>query len=157
MFSIANPPGQGGSVLSDLGSRIRKLRSSRGWTLDQLAGESQLTKGYLSQVENGKAQPTGRVLLQIARALGASVDWLLTGNSEGEVVENTRPVEIPPELAKVAIEQGWSASKLVKLVGAHNDLLARRSDKARHATMTGREWLDFANRIGPYLEGDDGE
>jgi hypothetical protein len=46
---------------------------------------------------------------------------------------------------------------LVQLVGARNDLLARRSDKARHVTMTRREWLDFAKRITPYLENDEDE
>lgn len=139
-----------------LGKRIREVRASRGWTLDQLAKEAGLTKGFLSQVENGKAPtPSGRVLLAIARALGASVDWLLTGKAEGEVTETVRPIEIPPELQRLAVENGWSARKVFQIVGAHADLLARRSDKLRHVVLTKAEWLEFASRIEPYI--DDGE
>jgi transcriptional regulator with XRE-family HTH domain len=137
---------------SGLGKRIQQLRNSREWTLEQLAGESGVTKGFLSQVENGKAHPTGRVLLGIARALGASVDWLLTGDSEGEVVEAARPVEIPRELAELAVANGWSAQKVFQLVRARSDLLARRSDKARHTVFTKKEWLEFLERIRPYLD-----
>ncbi len=140
----------------DFGTRIRVVRTSRGWTLDQLAKEAGLTKGFLSQVENGKApRPSGRVLLALARALGASVDWILTGNSEGPVAETARPLEIPPELQRLAIENGWSAQKVFHLVGARADLLARRSDKPRHVTLTRTDWLEFARRIEPYIdEGD---
>ena len=138
-----------------LGKRIHELRTSRGWTLEQLAKEADLTKGFLSQVEHSKAHPTGHVLLAIARALGASVDWLLTGDSEGPVAESARPVEVPPELAQLAIDKGWSARRVFQIVGARSDLLARRSDKARHATFTKKEWLDFVSRIEPYL--DDGD
>jgi transcriptional regulator with XRE-family HTH domain len=138
-----------------LGQRIREVRNARGWTLDQLAKEAGLTKGFLSQVENGKApRPSGRVLLLLARALGASVDWLLTGNADGEVAEAERAIQIPPELQRLAIEKGWSAQKMIRIVGAHNDLLARRSDKARNVTLTTKDWLEFVSRIEPYIDDD---
>jgi transcriptional regulator with XRE-family HTH domain len=153
LFWIRNPDGASPLIKSaGLGERIKELRKARGWTLDQLAKESSLTKGFLSQVEHNKGQPTGRVLLGIARALGASVDWLLTGEDEGPVVETARPVEVPPELADLAVEKGWSARRVFQIVGARSDLLARRSDKRRHPTLTKTEWLEFASRIAPYLD-----
>jgi transcriptional regulator with XRE-family HTH domain len=114
--------------------------------------ESGVTKGFLSQVENGKTQPTGRVLLGVARALGASVDWLLTGDDRGVVAEQSRPFEVPTELAQLAVEKEWTARKVFQILGAHNDLLARRSDKPRNAVLTKTEWANFANRVQPYLE-----
>lgn len=138
---------------SELGSRIQQLRKQRGWTLDQLAGEAGVTKGFLSQVENGKTQPTGKVLLRIARALGASTDWLLAGETGTTVAEQAQPVQVPPELAQLAVERGWSARKVFQVLGAHTDLLARRSDKPRRTVLTKKEWADFSDRIDPYLDG----
>lgn len=139
---------------SELGLRIQQLRKGRGWTLDQLAGEAGVTKGFLSQVENGKTQPTGKVLLRIARALGASTDWLLAGDAGTAVAEQAQPVQVPPELAQLAVERGWSARKVFQVLGAHTDLLARRSDKPRRTVLTKTEWADFADRIDPYLDGE---
>lgn len=138
--------------LQHMGDRIRALRKQRGWTLDQLADASELTKGFLSQVENGKAQATGRVLLRIAKALGASVDYLLRGVEGDTPVAEIRPLEVPPELAELAVERDWSASKLFALVRAQASVLARRSDRPRRASFTKTEWADFADRLAPYLE-----
>lgn len=138
----------------ELGERIQLLRKKKGWTLEQLAMEAQLTKGFISQVENKRTQPTGKVLLRIARALGASTDWLLSGDEAGAVSEQAQPVQMPPELAQLAVERGWTARKVFQVLGAHADLLARRSDKPRRTILTKTEWAEFAERIDPYLEGE---
>jgi transcriptional regulator with XRE-family HTH domain len=41
-----------------------------------LAREADVSKGFASAVENGHNQPSGKVLLKLAKALGASVDYL---------------------------------------------------------------------------------
>ena len=104
------------------------------------------SKGFLGPVKAERRTPPGRVLLGIARALGASVNWLLSGDAEGEVAEPARPVEIPPELAELAVANGSSARKVFQLVRARSDLLARRSDKARRLLFTKKEWLEFLSR-----------
>ena len=38
--------------------RVRDLRKKRGWTLDQLAAASGVSRSMLSQVERGEANPT---------------------------------------------------------------------------------------------------
>lgn len=62
-----------------LGSRVRERRVVRDLTLELLARGAGLTKGFLSQIENGKSQPTAQRLLGLSRALGVTADWLLTG------------------------------------------------------------------------------
>lgn len=64
-----------------LGARIRERRAVRDLTLDELAKRAGTTKGFLSQVENGKSQPTAQRLLGLATALGVSADWLLKGEA----------------------------------------------------------------------------
>ncbi len=60
-----------------LGDKIRTLRKSMGLTQSELAGE-RLTKGMLSQIENGKATPSMSVLAYIAEQLGCEPGDLLT-------------------------------------------------------------------------------
>lgn len=62
--------------MNELGERIKKLRKEQKLTLAQLAG-TKLTKGMLSLIENGKAQPSMESLHYIARQLGVDVSELL--------------------------------------------------------------------------------
>ena len=55
-----------------LGEKIRQLRKKRGLTQSELAGD-RLTKGMLSQIENGKAAPSMATLEYLAERLGCEV------------------------------------------------------------------------------------
>lgn len=59
--------------LSHIGQRLQGLRRSHGLTLEQLAGDSGLSTGYLSQIENGIAVPSLTALQLIAAELGVDV------------------------------------------------------------------------------------
>ncbi|MFZ5956950.1 helix-turn-helix domain-containing protein [Pseudomonas sp. QL9] len=58
-----------------LGTRIRGLRKRRGMTLAELAEQSQLTAGYISQLERNLAYPSIPALFNIARSLGVTIQW----------------------------------------------------------------------------------
>jgi transcriptional regulator with XRE-family HTH domain len=58
------------SEVAELGRRIRGLRAERGWTLDELARRSGVTKSYLSRLEDGDRQPSIATLLSLAGAFG---------------------------------------------------------------------------------------
>lgn len=62
------------------GARIRERRTVRDLTLESLARRAGLTKGYLSQIENGHSQPTAQRVLGLSVALGVTADWLLSGD-----------------------------------------------------------------------------
>lgn len=138
-----------------LGARVRVLRGERGWTLEQLADAAGVSKGFLSGVENDRAQPTGPILLKIATALGASVDFLLSGQAGAPQPMERKSVEVPPELVALAEARGWTARQVFAVLRARYSLLARRSDKP-HRPFTEKEWAEFSDRIAPYLsEGDE--
>jgi transcriptional regulator with XRE-family HTH domain len=59
--------------LSHIGRRLEALRRAQGLTLEQLAADSGLSTGYLSQIENGSAVPSLTALQLIAAELGADV------------------------------------------------------------------------------------
>jgi len=56
-----------------IGQRIKKLRSQRGLTLEEVAEKSGCTPGFLSQLERNKAAPSITTLYSIAEALGVKV------------------------------------------------------------------------------------
>ncbi|WP_342713119.1 XRE family transcriptional regulator [Bradyrhizobium sp. B124] len=79
--SKADVPGQAADVL---GKRIRKLRKVRDRTLESLAQEVGLTKGYLSKMETGRQIPPLATLSKVAHALGTDLASLLeTGTASG--------------------------------------------------------------------------
>lgn len=59
--------------LSHIGRRLQALRRHHALTLEQLASDSGLSTGYLSQIENGSAVPSLTALQLIAAELSVDV------------------------------------------------------------------------------------
>ena len=57
----------------DIGKRIRQLRVQNDLTLEELASRTELTKGFLSQLERNLASCSIATLEDIAEALGVSM------------------------------------------------------------------------------------
>jgi transcriptional regulator with XRE-family HTH domain len=64
--------------LEELGSYLRELRNQKRLSLRDVEEQSGASGSYLSQVEQGKRQPSADLLRKIAPAYGASVKELLT-------------------------------------------------------------------------------
>lgn len=63
---------------TELGQAIRRRRKALGQTLDQVAKATDLTTGFLSQVERGLSSPSLTSLMAIAAALQTSIEQLLS-------------------------------------------------------------------------------
>ncbi len=59
------------------GERIRVLRTERGLTQEKLAGKSDLTTGFLNNVEHGRKTPSLTTILKLARGLRVDASELL--------------------------------------------------------------------------------
>jgi transcriptional regulator with XRE-family HTH domain len=66
-----------GSVARAIGGRVKQGRSGRGWTLDQLAGRSGVSRRMLVSIEQGTANPSIATLLLISDALGIGLPALV--------------------------------------------------------------------------------
>jgi transcriptional regulator with XRE-family HTH domain len=66
-----------------LGAHIRNLRLKKGWTQEDLAGEAQLDRSYVSGLEVGRRNPTYLNLLRLAKALDTSILALLDHRTFG--------------------------------------------------------------------------
>ncbi|SLN12644.1 DNA-binding transcriptional repressor PuuR [Roseovarius litorisediminis] len=69
----------------NLGARVRELRKSRNWTLEQAAGQAGLARSTLSKIENGQMSPTYEALKKLAVGLEISVPQLFTAPKRDQI------------------------------------------------------------------------
>ena len=73
-----------------LALHLKYLRVQSGLTLENLARDSGLTRSYLSKIERGVSTPSIESALNIAKALGVTVDRLFGQQPEEDVVSIVR-------------------------------------------------------------------
>ena len=73
-----------------LGQKIRNLRLQCGLTQEELADRSELTKGYISQLENELTSPSIATLTDILSALGSSLQEFFADFKDEKVVFTDR-------------------------------------------------------------------
>ena len=62
-----------------LGMRIRFLRQQKRWSQEDLALNANINKNYISDLENGRRNPSLEILERIAVAFGISLAELFKG------------------------------------------------------------------------------
>ena len=70
----------------DIGKRIRQLRTRNGLTQEELASRCELTKGFVSQLENNLATPSLPALMDLVEALGSDMSTFFSEEQEQKVV-----------------------------------------------------------------------
>lgn len=73
----------------DIGKKLKELRLQNDLTLGDLASRSELTKGFLSQVERNLTTPSIATLEDILEALGSSLSEFFREEEEKQVVFQT--------------------------------------------------------------------
>jgi len=132
--------------LETIGLRIRQLRKEQKLTLEALAGKK-LTKGMLSLIENGKAQPSMESLSYIAQQLGVETTELM---EEVRQSEKRSILEKAEKLFKVDFtELTDEHTRIYELIHPIVDKLTISYESAR--------LLDIYCRCGYYLKKDDWE
>lgn len=97
----------------ELGSRLKKQRQARGWTLKQLAESSGVAIGYLSELERAQSNVTLSVLKRICDALDIPVGALL------------QPENGPAHRNSVSVlRQGQRKKVTLPGIGIANELLS---------------------------------
>lgn len=70
----------------DIGKKLKELRLQNDLTLDDLASRSELTKGFLSQVERNLTTPSISTLEDIIEALGTNLSEFFHEEEERQIV-----------------------------------------------------------------------
>ena len=75
----------GGDIM-DIGGKIKMLRQANGLTLEELANRSELTKGFLSQLERDLTSPSITTLEDILEALGTNLQEFFSEKPAEQIV-----------------------------------------------------------------------
>ncbi|CUH83536.1 helix-turn-helix domain-containing protein [Thalassovita mediterranea] len=116
-----------------LAQQLCQLRGHSGWTLDQLAQETGVSRATLARLEKAQVSPTTDTLAKLCRAYGTSMSRLLA------LVEDQAPAVIPATARK-----SWSDPK----TGFQRSVVSPPS-----ADLAG-EWLDCRLPAGQRLSYD---
>ncbi len=73
-------------VNEQLGRKIKDLRNKNGLTQQELADRTELTKGFISQIERGQVSPSVVTLLDLIECLGSTPSAFFAENEEQQVV-----------------------------------------------------------------------
>src|SRR5215475_8357905 len=96
------------------GAKLRFARQARGYSQQQLAGMAGVSRQAVSAVESGRSDPSLRVALALAQALGMTVEELF---GLGDLAE---PVPAVP----VALSGGSDAGDRVSLAAVGDQFVA---------------------------------
>lgn len=66
----------------DIGNKVRNLRQQCGLTQEELADRCELTKGYISQLENNLTSPSIQTLTDLLQVLGSSLSEFFSDEDE---------------------------------------------------------------------------
>ncbi len=83
-----------------LAARLNELRHERGWSLDQLADHSDISRATLSRMEKGEVSPTAETLGRLCAAYGLPMSRLLMmveDSFDARVPTDRQPVWRDPE------------------------------------------------------------
>lgn len=91
---------------ASIGLALRRARKACGFTLETVARQADVTKGYLSKVEQGQATPSMRVITRLADVCGVPLTDILMPEGQRRPISVVRANERVP-VAKNGSETGY--------------------------------------------------
>ncbi|MEA4870399.1 HTH-type transcriptional regulator PuuR [bioreactor metagenome] len=88
----------------EIGVKIKQLRQQRGLTQEELAARTELTKGFISQLERDLTSPSIATLMDILEALGTDVASFFHETVEESVVYSADDMFVKEELDGYTIQ-----------------------------------------------------
>lgn len=70
----------------DIGNKLKELRVLKGLTQEELADRSELSKGFISQLERNLTSPSITTLMDILQCLGTSIGEFFNEASDEQIV-----------------------------------------------------------------------
>ena len=71
----------------NIGQKVRELRIAKNLTQEELADRSELSKGFISQLERDLTSPSIATLVDILQCLGTNLNEFFSDDEEEQVVQ----------------------------------------------------------------------
>jgi transcriptional regulator with XRE-family HTH domain len=101
-----------------LGDRIRELRDEKDLSLREFAKKLGCSAPFLSDIELGRRYPSEKLLVEIARNLGVTVDALKAHDVRPPVEKMKERIAADPRYAlafRKVIDQDFTPEELIKI------------------------------------------
>jgi transcriptional regulator with XRE-family HTH domain len=141
--------------LTSFGARLKELRTEHGWTLEQLASRSGLSKPFLSRLESGDRQASIAAAITLARIFKVSLDFLFESPLASEPCLVIRAEDTVERRANGLTYAALSNPD--RLLSLQPVLVTVPADRAgnEHFQHEGEEWIHvLAGRLTVSLAGD---
>lgn len=115
-------------------ARLRAIRTSAGFSLDEIARRSHLSASTISRIETGRRTISLDVLVPLARALAVDLDDLLDTTTTDDVV-------IRPEPAARGGATMWALSRPTSPIAAIKLRLEPCTQELEQRVHPGHDWL----------------
>ena len=90
-----------------MGERIAQLRRKRGLSQTKLAQALGLRTSTVAMYEQGRREPSVTIIIALARTLGVTIDYLLTGQSPHQSTLIPVSDSAPPRLVATILATAW--------------------------------------------------
>jgi transcriptional regulator with XRE-family HTH domain len=133
--------------MNSVGERIKARRLELGWTQEELCKKANISTGFLSDLENSKRSVSAETLLDIARVLSLSLDYLMKGDS---TQIQTAQVQFPASLAELAKNENISFVQALTLLDMRMQIVAHRST-SKSGDWENFDWKKFYDSVKEFL------
>jgi transcriptional regulator with XRE-family HTH domain len=142
-------PAPDASAQSRVGSKIRYTRRLRGLTLKEVADAAECSESLLSKIENGRADPSLKMLQRLTTALGLTIGQLFAQEDNAENV-------VMRAATRVSFETGQHGGSRVEPVSPHaaGSLLECHLHHISAGDGSGGELKHEGEEFGYVLEGE---
>ncbi|MBS1678207.1 MAG: helix-turn-helix domain-containing protein [Actinobacteria bacterium] len=127
---------QSEAIESTARRRLRSLRQARGWSLEELGRQANLSPSTISRLETGGRRLAIDHLVTLARALDTTVDELLVEDDGGDVVIRPRRDRTGGTTFWLLTRQGDPSDRVIVKMR-----LPERKRLPEPRTHPGRDWL----------------
>lgn len=107
-----------------LGDNIKKIRESRGLSINAVAKESNISAGYLSDIEkNNKLNPSNEILESIAKSLNVTVSDLYKEDRKPDEIDQMEEdfKILYKKMKKISPSDREKIMKMIEIFESEND------------------------------------
>ena len=136
------------SILSNFGDELKKIRVEFDVTMVQLQKHSGISQSYISQLENGKRQPTEDAINSLVRGLAFSDTGYIGTIKEKQLKERLLDAQNKDRLASVSLTSQELAKKLsISADDLDNfyDILSKSIEKSANERFVALEEAYYVN------------
>ena len=97
--------------------RIKEHRTTRGWTQEQLAQLAGSSKGYISQLESGKRDPSAETLRSLAAAFNVDVTEMIAPENDSA----KEAIDLLETFLKLSPKDRQAVAHIARMMLPHSD------------------------------------